>query len=493
MVRERETKLIVEPTTSLPPLDELLVGCGTWTTEIVTLTALYFDTPDLRLTRSGVSLRFRSDDGWTVKIPEVRHDDELVRNEHAFGNETGDPPSAALELVVPWARSVPLADVARIETRRERTRVFDVDGRLVCEVDDDDVHGFVAGVPSVHFREIEVETPEDGDLRVSKRVVKRLRTSGAGASPGLPKIVRVLGAPAAAPPDLVPAPALDRHSTTADLVRGSISTAARCLIDHDALVRAGEDPEGVHRARVATRRLRSHLHAFGPFVDEPWSESLRAELQWFGGQLGHVRDADVLLDRIDTRGDRLWADLQPASRAIADRLRTARDRDRDALLDAMRSPRYVQLLDDLIDAARSPRMRDIHRDTLAKEAVHRVTRRPWKRLRATVKALPRSPSDADLHEVRKRTKQTRYAYEAIAPIVGASADKTAGRLTKLQDLLGDHHDATVAIEWLHSAAIDEPNAEVAFAAGAIAHGFADDQQRVRDSWKAAWRRVKRRI
>lgn len=493
VVRERETKLLVDPAVSLPPVDELLAGCGSWTTEVVTLTAVYFDTPDLRLTRSGVSLRFRSDDGWTVKLPEAGGDDEFVRTEHAFGNESGDPPDSAREMVSPWARSEPLAEVARVETRRDKTRILAGDGRLVCEIDDDEVHGFVDGATPVHFREIEVETPEDGDAAVSRRVVKRLRTSGAGTSPGLPKIVRVLGESGAAPRDLAPAPHLDRHSTTTDLVRASISTAVQSLIQHDALVRDGEDPEGVHRARVATRRLRSHLHAFRRLVDEEWSESLCVELQWLGAQLGHVRDADVLLGRLETRGEELWEGLRPASRVLTDRLRAMRDRDRAALLDAMHSPRYIALLDDLIDAAQSPPMRDPHADALAKDVVHRLTRRPSKRLRATVKALPRSPSDAELHVVRQRAKRTRYAYEAVAPIIGKTADRTTNRLSKLQGLLGDHHDATVAIEWLHSAAIDEPDAEVAFVAGAIAQAFADDQQRVRDSWKAAWRRVEHDI
>ncbi len=492
-LRERETKLMVDSAVSLPPVGELLDGCGTGTSEAVSLTAVYFDTADLRLTRSGVSLRFRSDDGWTVKIPVVDDDEGLVRDERSFGNEISGPPSAALEMVLPWARSEPLAVVARIETRREKTLVRNADRRLVCEIADDDVHGFVDGETPMHFREIEVETPEDGDPAVSGRVVKRLRTGGASWSPNLPKIVRVLGELGAAPADLAPAPHLDRHATTADLVRASISTAVESFIHNDALVRDGQDPEGVHRARVATRRLRSHLQTFRSLVDEEWSESLRAELQWLGTQLGHVRDADVLLSKIEARGADLWEDLRPASGALTDRLRAARDRDHAALLEAMRSPRYVALLDDLIDAARSPHMRDPRPDALAKDSVRRLTRRPWKRLRAAVEALPRSPSNTELHEVRKRTKRTRYAYEATAPIIGKPARRAANRLTKLQDLLGDHHDATVAIEWLHSAAIDEPNTEVAFIAGAIAHGFADDQRRVRNTWRAKWRRVKRNI
>ncbi len=492
-MRERETKLLIDPDVPFPPIEELLAEFGEQATETVAQTATYFDTADLRLTREGVSLRFRSDDGWTIKIPKADAGDGLSRDEQAFGAEVGDPPAAALEAVLPWARSEPLSDVARIETRRERTRIFAEDGSIACEVDDDDVHGFVNGELTIHFREVEVETPDDGDRAVGKRVVKALRAAGAGASPSVPKIARVLGDAAATPPDLPTPPELDKHSTVTDLVRASISTAAESLIDHDALARAGEDPEGVHRARVATRRLRSHLRTFGPLVDEEWSDRLRAELQWLGAELGHVRDADVLLGKIEIHADALPTDLHAASLAITDSLRTQRDRDRATLLAAMRSPRYVSLLDDLIDGALAPQMRADRRDDLVVDSVRRMTRHPRKRLRTTVKALPDAPSADDLHEVRKRAKQTRYAYEAIALVVGTSARRTAARLTELQDLLGDHHDATVAFDWLRAAASDQSDPEVAFVAGVIADRFVAEERRIGNRWRSAWHRVRREM
>ena len=492
-MRERETKLLIDPDVPFPPLEELLAEFGERTTETVAQTATYFDTPDQRLTRAGVSLRFRSDDGWTVKLPNADAGDGLSRDEQAFGTEVGDPPAAALEAVLPWARSESLSEVARIETRRERTRIFAEDGSIACEVDDDDVHGFVDGELTIHFREVEVEIPEAGHRAVGKRVVKRLRQAGAGTSPSVPKIARVLGDPAATPPDLVAPPELDKHSTVTDLVRASISTAAKSLIDHDTLVRAGEEPEGVHRARVATRRLRSHLHTFRPLVDEEWSDRLRAELQWLGAELGHVRDADVLLGKITAHANELSAGLQTASRVITDGLRDQRDRDRATLLTAMRSPRYANLLDDLLDGARQPQMRADRRDDLVVDSVRRMTRHPRKRLQATVKALPGAPSADDLHEVRKRAKQTRYAYEAIALVVGKSARRSAARLTELQDLLGDHHDATVAFDWLRAAASDQADPEVAFVAGVIAERFVAEEHRVGNRWRTAWHRVKREM
>ena len=50
----------------------------------------------------------------------------------------------------------------------------------------------------------------------------------------------------------------------------------------------GDDPESVHQARVATRRLRSDLRTFEPFLDERFAAELRGELRWLGAELGAV-------------------------------------------------------------------------------------------------------------------------------------------------------------------------------------------------------------
>src|SRR5205823_14060524 len=44
----------------------------------------YLDTPDLRLARWGCSLRHRSGEGWTVRLPADGKGPLLVRSEHVF-------------------------------------------------------------------------------------------------------------------------------------------------------------------------------------------------------------------------------------------------------------------------------------------------------------------------------------------------------------------------------------------------------------------------
>ncbi|MCU1457290.1 MAG: hypothetical protein JWL73_1382, partial [Actinomycetia bacterium] len=105
---EREVKLLVDPGVDLPPPDQLVHDLGDWTLEEVDQRASYYDSADLRLTRADVSLRYRSDDGWTVKLPQSRKRQSFVRAEHHFPCDSGSPPAAAADLVRAWIRSEPL-------------------------------------------------------------------------------------------------------------------------------------------------------------------------------------------------------------------------------------------------------------------------------------------------------------------------------------------------------------------------------------------------
>ena len=78
-------------------------------------------------------------------------------------------------------------------------------------------------------------------------------------------------------------PDLGADASAGNVVRRAIALSAIRLIRHDPVVRLDTDPEGVHQARVATRRLRSDLRTFRPLVDAAWSSALRDELGWLAG------------------------------------------------------------------------------------------------------------------------------------------------------------------------------------------------------------------
>ena len=82
-----------------------------------------------------------------------------------------------------------------------------------------------------------------------------------------------------------------------------------------------------------------------------WCETLRGELRWLGAELGHVRDIDVMLASLSVKATTLPSDELAHADVLLARLATMRRRDFEALLEAMRSDRYIALLDQLVDAA----------------------------------------------------------------------------------------------------------------------------------------------
>ena len=187
---EREVKLTPVPGFRLPSLDDVADGVIPGPADILDLEAVYYDTGDLRLARSGASLRYRDPEGWTVKLPEPSEGALLVRGEHTFPGEAGTPPAAAVDLVRAWVRTAAVHAIARLKTRRRRIELTDPGGKKVAEVVDDEVMAVDDGRITARFRELEVELGEDAPVELVDVLVARLQAAGAGPPDPTPKIVR---------------------------------------------------------------------------------------------------------------------------------------------------------------------------------------------------------------------------------------------------------------------------------------------------------------
>ena len=204
------------------------------------------------------------------------------------------------------------------------------------------------------------------------------------------------------PPDVAAAARVKRDATVADVVRSAIVRSLLQLLSYDPAIRLSEDPEAVHKARVATRRLRSDLRTFRPVLEPAWSEPLRTELQWLGRALGQVRDADVLLAALTAQAAALPDDHQTAAARLRHTLEEARGRDRAALLETLDSDRYAQLLDRLVAAADQPRFRGDAARSRATTIARNLVAKPRRRFEQATRGLDRFAPDPSLHEARKR-------------------------------------------------------------------------------------------
>ncbi|HKZ29204.1 MAG TPA: CYTH domain-containing protein, partial [Acidimicrobiia bacterium] len=166
---ERELKLNAPTEFRLPNLS--IGGLDALATARRYLDAVYYDTADLRLARWGCSLRHRTDEGWTVKLPPVTDSDLQQRQEIWFQGRWDQIPTGAEALVRVYARGALLHQVARLRTVRKPVLLIDGLGRRIAEVVDDDVSTYGGQGPAGRFREIEIELEEGTDEEILNGLV----------------------------------------------------------------------------------------------------------------------------------------------------------------------------------------------------------------------------------------------------------------------------------------------------------------------------------
>ena len=428
-----------------------------------TLTATYYDTGDLRLARSGATLRRREgggDDGWHLKLPS---DDGApgARDEIRLPLDRSDsPPAELLQLVLGITRGKGVEPVATLRTDRSPFDLVASDGRVVAELTDDSVSVLDGSHVAGKFRELEVETREGTQAEIDA-IVAALVESGA-VEGGLPsKAVRALGPAASAPPDVPPPLRVRPRDPASAALQAHLARHTRALLAQDVRLRR-DLPDAVHQLRVAARRLRSGLKVFGPLIEREWADGLRAELAWIAGELGEVRDREVQEERLlhdlaalpaaspDDGGDGTAGvdrtdarDIAAAMSVVRRSFDDERDRARAEVDEAMRSPRYLALLDVLVDAANRPQF-TVAAGAPCDRALPPLLTKAWRRLDRDADRLELDGTDDSWHEVRIAGKRARYAAEALVPVFGDPAKAFAKNLERVTELLGEHQDAVIA-------------------------------------------------
>jgi len=117
--------------------------------------------------------------------------------------------------------------------------------------------------------------------------------------------------------------------------------------------------------------------------------------------------------------------------------------------------------------------------------------RAWRKLRRQVRDAGPQPSDTDLHQIRIRAKQLRYAAEASAPVLGRQVARLADAAADLQSVLGDHHDAAVAEDWIRQATVRVRGKGRLLVAGELIGFERVDAAEARAQWPRAWKAVRK--
>jgi CHAD domain-containing protein len=486
---EREIKLGAPLALALPDLRPL-VGRTVRLPEEHLVTR-YFDTRDRRLWMQGMTLRHRQtgagDDGvWTLKLPHASAGAALERTELTWPGSSQEIPSDTNDLLRGVVRREPLGQLTTLETTRQKLVLRDDEDHELAEIDDDIV--VVAGGPrdGATFRQVELEFRDSAwEPQV---VVDRLEKAGArvGRDTKLEKAIDLPRSSANQP--------VDEGATMADVVRSSLAAGLDRLLAHDVKLRLDSpNPavDDVHQSRVATRRLRSDLKTFGAILDPVWREHVRNELKWLGALLGELRDRDVLSDGFTD------APIPVNQRLAVQRVDAGR-----RLAELLSSERYVNLVDRLhAGSERLPLGAAAEHDAQrsAVDVLPSLVGARWRAVRRQVRRAGRCPSATQLHRIRIKSKQLRYAAEAATPVMGKPAQRTASAAEDVQTILGEHHDAVAAEAWLRDEWVDPAgnttspriSPAVCFEVGRL---VADAQHRQGDStarWAVAWAKLRK--
>jgi len=264
---------------------------------------------------------------------------------------------------------------------------------------------------------------------------------------------------------------------TGELLAARIAEQTEVLAGLEPAVRADE-PDAVHRMRVACRRLRSALRAYGPPLAGP-----EGELKWLGSVLGEARDCEVLGAMLTSRARELPPECDPE--ALAARI-TEWSHERyvrawPQVIEGLDSPRYRALLATLRElAADPPSGKGL---PPLRKLVRRAQRRTAARIKAARRAAPGAETEGALHEARKAAKRARYLGETA----GRPARRFTARMKALQEVLGTHQDAVVAREALY---------ELGRAGHGFGYGVLYGEQlavaaRAREQLPEVWRRAKK--
>lgn len=452
---EIETKLELDPDAPLPTLSKrkrlAAVGIAGAAEPISHhLDALYYDTEQLDLLRSKVTLRRRTggaDAGWHLKLPAVQGARTEIGLPLGAGDE-GAVPEQIAGLVLGAARGRPLGPVGRIVNDRVVRHLLAADGTVLIEVADDHVTGtgLADGHRGTHrWREVEVEIV-DGTRDQLAATVDVLTSGGARPADSPSKLARALGYRPAEP---------RRGKTAGDAVVAALGRQRDRLITADRAIRDG-DTTAVLDARTLCRRVGAALSVFAPLFDSPTVAPLREAVEGAAALLDGARDVQSARCRLV---EQLAEEPAPYRDRARTRLEQACDRRLATATERARAylsgPEYLAMLRALDEFVAAPPLTKRAGRPAPRELAALLVA-GWQQLQELADAALADPSrTAPLRDVRDWAATMRYATELTVGPLGPDAAALASALEEVQESVEEHLDARGAADLLAALAIED--------------------------------------
>ncbi|HTL26396.1 MAG TPA: CHAD domain-containing protein [Burkholderiales bacterium] len=458
MTEETELKLSATPRTLSRLASDPLLGKPKGAPQ--SLIAIYFDTPRFSLWRQGIVLRLRRESGRWVQT--VKGRGALVAGVHRRIESTSRARSAVPDLeripdaglrkqvaaIIGAKRLVP---IFRVEVLRETRIVSPAKGSQI-EVSIDR-GAIVAGNSRVAVSEVELELKAgpawrlfELALAVSQRYAARL-AHRSKAQHGYELAGAIRAAPVRASMGVV-----HQGMTASEAFNAICVTCLNHLQANQPGVLLGEDPEYLHQARVALRRLHSGFDAFRRIANSDAFKSHAKSLRQFTRALGPARDWDVFA------GQTLAPVMEqfPGHRGLGSFERACSRLRAEAGVVTRRlfaSRRYQSILLGLGGWLAQGHCLDAKDGAAdAREHAGDTLERCYKRVLKRAKKM-KSLQLRRLHRLRIAAKKLRYAAGFFSPLYPRRrAQPMHAALNDLQDLLGAINDCASAPEMIEACA-----------------------------------------
>lgn len=217
------------------------------------------------------------------------------------------------------------------------------------------------------------------------------------------------------------------------------------------------DPEGVHDMRVASRRVRSALRDFAPYLHKSKLSASIRQLKEIADKLGAVRDYDVAIIALEKLQTKATPEVSSGLQRIIDAQKAKRDPARKELLRAIGlkaiselKPAFLQAIAPSDPPPTSVKTKP--RTTRKSGASYKVFARATllkrlKELEGLSTSLYEPQRVKPLHEMRIAAKRLRYALDLFAHCWGESLGVFSRQVAQLQSSLGELHDCDLWIEY----------------------------------------------
>lgn len=208
-----------------------------------------------------------------------------------------------------------------------------------------------------------------------------------------------------------------------------------------------DDPECIHQLRLSLRQLRNLIRLFGPVLTAEFRTKWPQILATLADTLASARDLDVLCEEtLPQVGRKAPPDcmqkLLERARRDAQELNAQVKRELAAPGKGAPLLAFMQDLECLPAAQKPPSARKLGHSTV-RQTLDLANKRL---LRAQT-----SPTTENLHRLRISVKRLRHTLDVFLPLfAGKPSQKMVDRLGRLQRILGQQHDLHVASEHLQA-------------------------------------------